>query len=253
MRAHVRSWRREDHHGSWQLLRDSSFSNVWPSFISTMSRTSTRAFWAAVVLVCIASNATVWTTIFLILALPVFFYMTCLAATAYFCYGPNFSDVRNVESTYFSSLDNHFWVAEIEGEIVGTIAVVKRSESHTPDSERIASDLLINSPQEEKRDMNVNQEELLSDYFDHTKIAWLRRMAVKQKYRGLGVAKQLVRTAIDFCRQQKYNSIFLITTEFHQPARALYMTMGFKQLAFRPYKYIRGLFSIWTYEFEIKL
>lgn len=248
MRVTVRTWRKEDTREAWKVLREGGFSNVWPSFLVALRRPLTVCVTFVLIAVCIATSVNVWKIVMLVVGLFLFLYMCSLAATTYFLYGSNFADMQNVQRVYFESPDHYFWVAEMNGEIVGTIAVVDKQAGG---SGSLESRSVIHTDTDKK----VYQQRHIASGDDviSIKTAWLRRMAVKRKYRGLGIAKQLVSTAIQFCRERDYHFIFLITTEIHQPARALYTSMGFRQRAFRPYKYMAGLVSVWTYELEMQL
>ncbi|ESP01243.1 hypothetical protein LOTGIDRAFT_86670, partial [Lottia gigantea] len=113
--------------------------------------------------------------------------------TLYYLYGPPLEDMANVQDVYFHNSDTVFLVAIASNRVVGTIAIVHRSTTDKT-----------------------------------TKVAWLRRMAVLRQFRGLGIAKSLIKEAIVFSRTHKYSSIELITTEVHKSARNLYERMGFQ-------------------------
>ncbi|MEO0533721.1 MAG: GNAT family N-acetyltransferase [Cyanobacteria bacterium P01_A01_bin.123] len=57
--------------------------------------------------------------------------------------------------------------------------------------------------------------------------AHLRYFIVADRLRGKGVGRQLIRTAIDFCRDQRYRRVYLWTFEGLDAARHLYEKMGF--------------------------
>ena len=248
MRVVVRPWQRGDQSGVKAVLREGSFSNLWPSFRIALRRPVTLILAAVVLTCCLTTGAGMLGTVLSLVAYFTLVFLGCLMATVYFFYGPNFSDMKEVETSYFSCPGDHFWVAEVEGEIVGTIAVIRKPTELAVDS---------NSERQTKSD-RVTKRTLLTSAEDTgdrpiPRVAWLRRMAVKHSFRGHGIAKQLVQTVVNFCRDHDYDVIFLITTEVHQPARTLYRTMGFRQKAFKPYKHVCGLISVWTYEFEMVL
>lgn len=64
----------------------------------------------------------------------------------------------------------------------------------------------------------------------HTKedIAQLRYFFLEPELRGLGVGKDLLNTALEFCRQKKYFHVFLWTVSAQESARILYKNAGFK-------------------------
>ncbi|WP_408009809.1 GNAT family N-acetyltransferase [Pseudalkalibacillus sp. A8] len=80
------------------------------------------------------------------------------------------------------------WIAEVEGEIVGSIAITKYSDT----------------------------------------VAQLRWFMLDRNYHGMGIGKKLMETAIDFCRNQNYDYVFLWTVSVLDAARSLYQKFGFK-------------------------
>ena len=79
------------------------------------------------------------------------------------------------------------WIAEMDGDIVGSIAIVR-------DSEREAQ---------------------------------LRWYLVHPDARGLGLGRALLEAAVDFCREQGYELVFLWTVSGLHVARYLYESVGF--------------------------
>lgn len=83
--------------------------------------------------------------------------------------------------------ESQLWVAELDGDIVGSIAVVKRG--------------------------------------NHA--AQLRWFGVSAAVQGLGIGNRLLETAMDFCRACNYTDIVLWTIDILKPARHLYGKHGF--------------------------
>ena len=247
MQVDVRPWKPGDEEGAWAVLREASFSNLRPSFQIAVRRKATVFVAVTMTLVCFATGNSILETVLWLAGFVTLVYVGCLAATLYFLYGPNFNDMKQIKSTYFANPHNHFWVADAGGEIVGTIAVVEKQNQNNVS--KAASFPEYENTHKRKSGAHVSSERDICT----PKVAWLRRMAVKSNFRGLGIAKRLVRAVIEFCQCQGYDVIFLITTEVHQPARALYTSMGFMQKAFKPYTHLGGLISVWTYEFEMAL
>jgi DNA-binding MarR family transcriptional regulator/ribosomal protein S18 acetylase RimI-like enzyme len=79
------------------------------------------------------------------------------------------------------------WVAEVNGEIAGSIAITKSSNT----------------------------------------LAQLRWFVLDENYQGLGIGKKLMETAIDFSRQQSYQHILLWTVNILETARYLYGKYNF--------------------------
>jgi len=80
------------------------------------------------------------------------------------------------------------WVAEYGNHIVGAIAIIK---------------------------------------VDHNS-AQLRWFIIDPKFRGFGLGRNLMTTAVSFCKSQNYKTVFLLTIDFLKAARYLYQNFGFE-------------------------
>jgi DNA-binding MarR family transcriptional regulator/N-acetylglutamate synthase-like GNAT family acetyltransferase len=79
------------------------------------------------------------------------------------------------------------WIAEVNGDIVGSIAITKSSE----------------------------------------KIAQLRWFVIDERYQGFGIGKKLMNAALEFCENQGYQTVFLWTVNILETARYLYSKYNF--------------------------
>lgn len=79
------------------------------------------------------------------------------------------------------------WIVEMDGEIVGSVFIIKRSE----------------------------------------KVAQIRLMLVEKKARGLGIGARLVNRCIRFSRRAGYRKIVLLTESHQVAARHIYDRAGF--------------------------
>lgn len=86
------------------------------------------------------------------------------------------------------------WVAEVNGEIVGSIAITKFTDS----------------------------------------IAQLRWFILDEKYQGIGLGKKLIEKALSFCKEQKYHHVFLWTVSTLETARYLYQKYHFSKTEEKP-------------------
>jgi N-acetylglutamate synthase-like GNAT family acetyltransferase len=89
----------------------------------------------------------------------------------------------------FNAARDRLWIAEIEGEIIGSVAVFGRSESE----------------------------------------AQLRWFLVHPKFRGHGLGKLLFKEAILFCKQCGFKNVFLWTFRGLDAANYLYKSAGFEK------------------------
>jgi len=96
----------------------------------------------------------------------------------------------------FSSAKDRIWLAETNGQIIGSIATV-----------------------------------------GHSKVdAQLRWFLVHPDYRGLGIGKELLKEALQFCKERKYKAIFLWTTSELIEASHLYKCFGFSETEKKTHK-----------------
>lgn len=229
----VRPFKSGDEDGVWNILKEGSYSNINASFGVFLKKTPFLGIGLSLLVVGYAVGVSFPTLLFLACLGLLAVYLLTIASALIYLYGSSLSDIKDIQKYYFQSPDHHFWVAEYEGQIAGTIAIVRKL-SHlqgSPDAKQNA-----NSP----------------DY-KSVKVAWLRRMAVGKNFRRLGIAKKLVNETIPFCKDKEYSSIFLITTEVHHAARALYSKLGFQLLGRKPYRYMKEMVTVMTYEFEMTL
>jgi GNAT superfamily N-acetyltransferase len=89
----------------------------------------------------------------------------------------------------FNPYRDRIWLAEVEGRIVGSIAIVRSTKLE----------------------------------------AQLRWYLVHPDYRGKGLGKILIQEALNFCKDRKYNSVFLWTTSELTTAANIYTQAGFKK------------------------
>lgn len=61
--------------------------------------------------------------------------------------------------------------------------------------------------------------------------AQFRWFLLHPDYRGVGLGKKLMQSALDFCRQKKFDSVYLETTNDLETALSLYTRVGFKKVS----------------------
>jgi N-acetylglutamate synthase-like GNAT family acetyltransferase len=96
----------------------------------------------------------------------------------------------------FSFDRDRIWLAETNGQIIGSIAIVGHSKADVQ----------------------------------------LRWFLVHPDYRGLGIGKELLKDAIQFCRERKFKSVFLWTTSELMEAAHLYTNFGFSKTEEKTHK-----------------
>lgn len=101
-------------------------------------------------------------------------------------------DLNNITDTYLKQKDSCFWVAESEGQVVGTVACLP----------------------------NENAPECLE----------LKRMSVRRSHRGMGIAKTLCQTVTEFTRERGYAAVVLYTSVVQTDAQKLYEHMGYEKI-----------------------
>jgi ribosomal protein S18 acetylase RimI-like enzyme len=114
-------------------------------------------------------------------------------------------------------LENHegcgFWVAEIDGVIVGSVAMVKTGPE----------------------------------------LAQLRWFIMDSAYQGMGIGRKLMRQAMDFVAASGYRRVFLWTIDILGAARHLYESFGFRIVSEKPnIEWTDGLITeeLWQVDLE---
>ncbi|XP_004398815.1 PREDICTED: probable N-acetyltransferase 8B [Odobenus rosmarus divergens] len=104
------------------------------------------------------------------------------------------TDVSDISKSYLSEPGSCFWVVEAEGQVVGIAGVLPIKERPLP------------------------------------KEQWqLFHLCVASAHRRQGIAKALVRTVLQFARNQGYRQVVLNTSVLQHSALALYQRMGFQK------------------------
>jgi GNAT superfamily N-acetyltransferase len=106
----------------------------------------------------------------------------------HYCFKPVFEYyvIKGITEFLHDPSGSNLWIAEVDGLIVGSIAIVKTQNA-----------------------------------------AQLRWFLVDKEYQGIGIGRNLMKTALRFCEEQKYNRVFLWTGNILKVARHLYKEFGF--------------------------
>ena len=109
-------------------------------------------------------------------------------------------DLADISFHYLRLPGDHFWVAEVEGQIKGMVGIQRKDE----------------------------------------KEAELRRMSVAKDARRQGIGWALLEITESFCREQGYQQIRLTTVTLLQPAIAMYTRFGYRLAGEDQYGEIAG-------------
>ncbi|KAM3937025.1 putative N-acetyltransferase camello [Leptodactylus fuscus] len=106
------------------------------------------------------------------------------------------ADLHNIDESYMLKHNSCFWVAEVNGEVIGMVGVqpVQGSQSEVE----------------------------------------LRRLSVAKDHQRKGIARRLCLHVIDFARQRGYKHVNLNTSTMQRAAHKLYRNMGFRRTGSRP-------------------
>ncbi len=104
-------------------------------------------------------------------------------------FGPMFEYyvLKGLAEFMINSDGGELWIAEVNGKIVGSIAVTKSNDT----------------------------------------VAQLRWFVLDENYQGIGIGKKLMETAINFCQNNGYQHVFLWTVSILETARYLYKKHNF--------------------------
>lgn len=101
-------------------------------------------------------------------------------------------DLNKIRETYLSTPNSCFWVGEIDGRVVATVACL---------------------PAEKQ-----------PEYLE------LKRMSVRRSHRGQGIAKALCDTVAEFARSRGYPGVILYTSVVQTDAQHLYERVGYQKM-----------------------
>ncbi|XP_004634221.1 probable N-acetyltransferase CML3 [Octodon degus] len=116
------------------------------------------------------------------------------------------TDLVDITKSYLSACDSCFWVAESEGQVVGTVCAV-----------------LEKNPPPGKKQMRMCH------------------LSVSLEHRGEGLGKALVRTVLQFAREQGCHEVVLSTSMLQYAAVGLYQSMGFQKTGHSFYTWLSRL------------
>ncbi len=209
----VRRFRPGDEEEVMRLIGEATMSTVVPFF----KRFATREIVSHLALLSAAVSFVVVGTSFLLslLALPMALFFTYLCVwMAHRLKMRCHKDMDDVASAYLSSEKTGFWVAEVVDEtFVGTRYEVEGSSEAVVDllsaagSGRLVGTVAVTV----KKDPDMRE--------PPGSVAWLRRMAVDDKFKRQGLGAKLVDVVHNHCARAGFTAVELVTTEAHEAAR----------------------------------
>ncbi|XP_072487266.1 N-acetyltransferase 8-like [Notamacropus eugenii] len=102
------------------------------------------------------------------------------------------TDMKDIRKSYLSDKGSCFWVAESEGQVVGTVCVCPVQQASR-----------------------------------RQKCLELFHLSVSPEYRGQGIAQTLTQTVLQFAQDQGYDVVLVNALCFNYPAQRVYEKMGF--------------------------
>ncbi|XP_033004310.1 N-acetylaspartate synthetase [Lacerta agilis] len=189
-------WIREFHPSEQEVVRRIFYEGIMERIPNTAFRGLKHQPWTQVVYGTMAVICFVVTKSLLVTCcLPFFlmgmrYYFSRKVILSYLECALN-TDMSDIEQYYMKPPGSCFWVAVLNGNVVGIVAARGNEEDNTVE---------------------------------------LRRMSVDSKYRGKGIAKALGRKVVEFAVVNNYSSIVLGTTAVKVAAHKLYESLGFKHV-----------------------
>ncbi|XP_059469444.1 uncharacterized protein LOC132193084 [Neocloeon triangulifer] len=226
----VRDYRPGDEISCCEIVQEGTMSTVNRAFVSALIREVTfQLMVLASAIMFIFMGLPLKACLYVIPGVIVFMYLAVWGGHMFKALEQQ-QDVRNVPRMYMSSENTGFWVAEVFEPFFSNGATGKLALVNEAGLKGCGLDLtncrrvLVGTIAVSKSKLNPEQG------------AWIKRLAVKNKYRHRGVGTALLNEAISFCRTSGYQEVELVTSECQDTARELCFKQGFdlKQMYHRP-------------------
>ncbi|EGW02932.1 N-acetyltransferase family 8 member 7 [Cricetulus griseus] len=191
---HIRKYRDSDHKSVVDLFSRGMEEHIPTTFWYMLMLPRTLLLFFGVTLILLLASGS-WILV-LLSSLILFVSLWLLAKYTWekykvFCLH---TDIADIPTTYLSSRDSCFWVADSRGEIVGMVSA-----------------LPVEDPLLQKKQLR------------------LQHLSVSLAHRREGIGKAMVRTVLQFAQARGFSEVVLSTSILQYAALALYQNMGFQK------------------------
>ncbi|KAG9465149.1 hypothetical protein GDO78_018812 [Eleutherodactylus coqui] len=203
----VRLYKESDLHLVKELFTFGMCEHICPAFYHALKQPRCWLLLLVGLLLPLVTNESIVLSILGGIGVLLFLWFTCREFFLYHARQGVAGDLKDIRKYYLEREGYCFWVVELEGEVVGTVAAIP---AITP----------------------------------HEKNVELKRMIVSIHHRGKGIAKLLCRTLIDYARRRGCNAVIVSTTSIQISGVQLYTELGFKPTETDLYNPFLGLIGI---------
>ncbi|KAA0723158.1 N-acetylaspartate synthetase [Triplophysa tibetana] len=188
----IREYERSDHEEVLRIFKEGIMERIPNSaFRGITQQTRTQCIYALLTVMCYVMTKSFTLTFcmpFILMGARYYYsrkvilnYLECALHT----------DMADIDGYYMKPTGSDFWVAVLQGQVVGIVAAQGREDDNTVE---------------------------------------LRRMSVDSCFRGKGIAKALGRRVLEFAMLNNYSAVVLGTTAVKMAAHKLYESLGFRRV-----------------------
>ncbi|XP_060044341.1 N-acetylaspartate synthetase [Erinaceus europaeus] len=201
--VHIREFRAAEQEAARRIFYDGIMERVPnTAFRGLRQHPRTQLLYALLAALCfVLSRSLLLTGLVALALLALRYYYSRKVILAYLDCALH-SDMADIEQCYMKPPGSCFWVAVLEGNVVGIVA----ARAHETD----------------------NTVELL-------------RMSVDSRFRGKGIAKALGRKVLEFALVHNYSAVVLGTTAVKVAAHKLYESLGFRHMGSSDHYVLPGM------------
>ncbi|KAJ8008473.1 hypothetical protein DPEC_G00105180 [Dallia pectoralis] len=187
----IREFERTDHVEVRRIFCEGIMERVpHTAYRGILHQTQTQFLFALLTITCfVVTKSFALTCCVPFILMAVRYYYSSKVIRNYLDWALN-ADLADIEEYYMKPTGSCFWVAVLEGQVVGMVAAQGREDDNTVE---------------------------------------LRRMSVDSRFRGKGIAKVLGRRVLEFAMLNNYAAVVLGTTAVKMAAHKLYESLGFRR------------------------